>query len=80
MQIIAFIFLFTLLVLLCSGRAIAGEQNRWPTQEWQTSSPEQETFDGSLLAVLDTKFREGEYGYIDNMLMIKNGKIVFDKT
>ena len=47
---------------------------------WLYSSPSEESMNRDLLANLGEKFTEGQYGYIDHMLIIKNGKIVYEKS
>lgn len=47
---------------------------------WLYSSPSEESMNRDLLANLGEKFTEGQYGYIDHMLIIKNGTIVYEKS
>ena len=52
----------------------------WPTKEWAASSPEAEGLDGALLDKLDAEFASGARGQITGMLVIRNGKVVMDKS
>ncbi len=50
----------------------------WPGESWQTSTPEQEGLDGQAIAQLDEEFRAGKHGYVDSMLIIRNGRLAFE--
>jgi CubicO group peptidase (beta-lactamase class C family) len=50
----------------------------WPGEEWQRSAPEQEGLDARAIAQLDEEFRSGKHGYVDSMLIIRNGRMVFE--
>jgi CubicO group peptidase (beta-lactamase class C family) len=50
----------------------------WPGESWQTSTPEQEGLDGQAIAQLDEEFRAGKHGYIDSMLIVRNGRLAFE--
>ena len=52
----------------------------WPTEGWKTSTPEAQAVDVAPLAALDAEFAAGEHGYIDGMLVIRNGFIVYEKS
>ena len=52
----------------------------WPTKAWLYSSAEEQGMDGTLLASLDRKISNGDYGYVDHMLVIRNGYIVYDQS
>jgi CubicO group peptidase (beta-lactamase class C family) len=50
----------------------------WPGENWQGSTPEQEDLDAQAIAQLDEEFRSGKHGYVDSMLIIRNGRMVFE--
>ena len=52
----------------------------WPTRGWAVSSPEAEGLDGAVLDKLDAEFASGARGQITGMLVIRNGKVVIDKS
>ena len=52
----------------------------WPTKEWAASSPEAEGLDRAVLDTLDAEFASGARGQITGMLVIRNGKVVMDKS
>jgi CubicO group peptidase (beta-lactamase class C family) len=50
----------------------------WPSESWQTSTPEQEGLDGPAIRKLDEEFRAGKHGYVDSMLIVRNGRLAFE--
>jgi CubicO group peptidase (beta-lactamase class C family) len=50
----------------------------WPGEDWQMSTPEQEGLDAQAIARLDEEFRSGKHGYVDSMLIIRNGRLLFE--
>lgn len=52
----------------------------WPTREWAASSPEAEGLNGAALAALDAEFAAGTRGQVTGMLVVRHGKVVFDKS
>ena len=76
----------TIRILLCtllSAFTLAestNSQSQWPTQQWATSSPVAEGFDPERLAGFDAEIAAGKYGFVDHMLVIRHGKIVYDRA
>ena len=56
-----------------SGRAQNLDNPTWPTQEWLTSTPEEQGMDSSALARLVT---DGESQSFDSLLIVRHGRIV----
>lgn len=52
----------------------------WPTAGWPSSTPEAEGLDGAALSALDQEFASGSRGQITSMLVIRHGRVVFDKA
>lgn len=50
----------------------------WPDETWQTTTPEAEGLDSAAIAKLDAEFRNGEHGFVDSMLIIRNGRLAFE--
>ena len=70
-------------VVVLGGCAAAPEglpNSPWPTKEWAASSPEAEGLDRAVLDTLDAEFASGARGQITGMLVIRNGKVVMDKS
>src|SRR5262245_22944801 len=55
-------------------------QNQWPIKQWPTSTPAAVGLDGKALAELDADIAGGKYGYVDSMLVIRGGKVAFDRS
>lgn len=66
--------------LLGSSSGLAQSAAGWPTEGWKRSAPEAQGVDAAPLAALDAEFKAGKHGYIDSMLVIRNGFIVYEKT
>lgn len=70
--------LVLLLVCLCTTPAIAQEAP-WPTQGWTTATPASQGINGAPFETLDDGIRNGTYGYIDRMLVVRNGYLVVNE-
>ena len=68
-----------LVVALLMSSATAA-QDQWPTKRWPTSTPQVVGLDPKTLTDLDTDIASGKYGYVDSMLIIRHGKVVFDRS
>jgi CubicO group peptidase (beta-lactamase class C family) len=68
---------FILVIRLCCTAAYAQDEAEtiWPTQQWQTSSPEEQGMDSAALAKL-VEF--GSSRSFDSLLIARHGKIVMD--
>ena len=51
-----------------------------PAKTWPESSPRAEGLDPAPLEAFDRDLASGKYGYVDSMLVIRHGKVVFEKT
>src|SRR2546426_9876943 len=52
----------------------------WPGDAWPASAPEEQGMDSAALNALDSEFGSGRHGYIDGMLIVRHGDVVFDRT
>ncbi|MGH9392450.1 MAG: serine hydrolase domain-containing protein, partial [Vicinamibacteria bacterium] len=52
----------------------------WPTRGWKASTPEAEKVDAAVLEALHQELASGKHGYVDGMLVIRNGRVVFEKS
>lgn len=66
------------LCLLAAGAAWADDS--WPSRGWKTSTPEAQGLEASVLEKLDEELALGDHGYVDGMLVIRNGHVVHDKS
>jgi len=60
--------------------ASATAQNQWPTKSWPTATPQSVGLDAKALAELDADLASGKYGHIDSLLVIRHGKLVYDRA
>ncbi len=51
----------------------------WPTRAWSTSSAEQQGLQPSVFAELDRAIRSGAYGYVNRMVVVRNGLLVVNQ-
>jgi CubicO group peptidase (beta-lactamase class C family) len=68
------------LTFLPAVAVLAGPAVSWPTKGWPTSTPEDQGLDPALLASFDLELASGQHGYVDGMLVIRHGSVVFDKS
>jgi CubicO group peptidase (beta-lactamase class C family) len=67
--------------LLVAGAALSTIVNCGCGQvidDWEESTPEAEGMDIASLEQLDSEFRAGTHGNVDSMLIIRNGRIVYE--
>lgn len=69
--------LVTGLTLLSGTSVLAGTP--WPTEGWPESSPAEQGVNAAVLDRLHTEFASGKHGYVDSMLVIRNGHVVYEK-
>jgi CubicO group peptidase (beta-lactamase class C family) len=67
-------FVFTLI----AGAASA--QTTWPTKGWPTATPQAVGLNATVLDSLDREIAAGAYGNVDRMLVVRHGKVAFDKS
>jgi CubicO group peptidase (beta-lactamase class C family) len=51
----------------------------WPGETWPVSTPEAENVNGAVLDSIDAEIQAGEFGRIDHFLVIRHGKLIFDR-
>lgn len=67
--------------LLCALAATAGRaQSPWPTAGWPTATPEAVGLERAVLDSLDAEIRAGRYGHVDRMLVIRRGRLAWDRS
>ncbi|MBV9724640.1 MAG: serine hydrolase [Gammaproteobacteria bacterium] len=70
---------YVLMLGAASPAAHAGGKVPWPTHGWSTASPESVGLDVAVLAALDKDLAAGKYGYIDSLLVIRHGRIGYER-
>jgi CubicO group peptidase (beta-lactamase class C family) len=76
-------FLFGHLALvstLVAPMAQAQTERSWPTRGWSGASPADEGIDVSVLDAFDRELASGAHGYVDGMLVIRHGRVVYEKS
>lgn len=60
--------------------ALATQQGEpsWPGDSWVVSSPEAEGMNTAAIEQLDAEISSGKHGYIDSMLIVRHGRVVFE--
>lgn len=66
-------------VLLGAAPGAATQQAPWPTSGWMTSTPREQGLDPEPLEALDGRIRAGDFGYIDRVVVIRNGVRVLNE-
>lgn len=73
-------FAVTVLLSACLVAQSLTEQRQWPTKGWPSATPNDVGLDPKVLNELDADITAGKYGNIDSMLIIRHGKIAFDRS
>ena len=68
------------LILLPVAAALVEPAEAWPTKGWPASTPEAQGLDRAELESFDRELAAGQQGYVDSMLVIRHGSVVFDKS
>lgn len=58
---------------------LIGAEAPWPTAGWQTATPAEQGLDGARLEAFSTELAGERHGYIDGMLVVRHGKVVFQR-
>jgi len=56
------------------------QSDYWPKTEWRSSTPKEQGMDQTILENLHQEFVSGQHGYIDGMLLIRNGYVIYEKA
>jgi CubicO group peptidase (beta-lactamase class C family) len=60
--------------------AAAGGAQGYPGERWPTATPASVGVSGAVLDSIDAEIRSGRYGYVDRFLVIRRGRMVFDRS
>ena len=52
---------------------------QWPVKEWPSATPQSQSMNADSLKAFDDAIASGKYGYIDGMVITRNGKLVYQK-
>jgi len=60
--------------------AQSAARETWPTRSWPTATPQAVGLNAKVLDSLDAEIASGRYGNVDRLLVIRHGKIAYDKS
>ncbi len=67
-------------MILALAAAVSSPSVSWPTKAWPDSTPVAEGMDAAPLEAFDRELAAGRNGYVDSMLVIRHGKVVYEKS
>lgn len=67
------------MILVCWFSLSCQGQKIWPTEGWKKSSPATQGINEKYLSDLNKKITNGDYGYVDGFIVIRNGYLVYEK-
>lgn len=68
-----------LAVAVWSSATDVSAQAAWPTNAWERSLPAEQGMNPAQLKSLNADIRSGRFGYIDRMVVVRNGYLVVDE-
>ena len=70
---------FTLVISLLSFSVSLAEDKQWPSYEWDIATPESQRVNAAVLDQFDRAIASGKHGYVDEMMVYRNGHLVYQK-
>ncbi|MGE5414034.1 MAG: serine hydrolase domain-containing protein [Syntrophomonadaceae bacterium] len=70
----------TAAMIFALAAAVSSSSVSWPTKAWPDSTPAAEGMDAAPLQEFDRELSSGDNGYVDSMLVIRHGKVVYEKS
>jgi len=67
------------LIVCLFATSVAIARDAWPTRDWTMTTPPEVGLDARVLTAFDADISEGKYGYVDSLLVIRHGKIAFER-
>lgn len=67
------------LLLLVIATPLSAQEAGWPTDGWPTSTMAEQGVDAAPIQALIEAAREGTYGYVDRLVIVKHGYVVADE-
>ena len=68
-----------ILLALAAWASPLAAQRAWPARDWPSSTPAAEGVNAAVLDSLDAEISAGRYGLVDRMLVIRHGRVVYDR-
>lgn len=67
-------------IALAATASSAAAQKSWPAKEWPTGTPQSVGLNAAVLDSIDAEIAAGRYGLVDRMVVIRHGRLVYDKS
>ena len=67
------------LLLIAASATTSVAQQTWPTKGWPTATPQAVGLNAAVLDSIDREISSGTYGNVDRMLVIRHGRVAYDK-
>jgi CubicO group peptidase (beta-lactamase class C family) len=68
------------LLLVATATSVGSAQAPWPTKGWQTTTLQEVGLSAAVLDSIDAEIKAGRYGYVDRVLVIRGGRIAYDRS
>lgn len=68
-----------LLLLVAPGARPLAAQTPWPAEGWPRAEPEAVGLNPAVLDSIDAEIRAGEHGQVDRLLVIRRGRLAYDR-
>ena len=68
----------TFIFLTIQGNAVS--QYQWPEKEWTQATPRSQGMHADSLRAFDNDIASGKYGHVDEMIVTRHGKLVYQKA
>lgn len=75
----AFTALLGTLLIGIPGAPDARAQTAWPAERWPVATPRAVGLNAAVLDSIDAEIRAGRYGYVDRFLVIRRGRLAYDR-
>jgi CubicO group peptidase (beta-lactamase class C family) len=66
-------------LVVAAALAVSARQD-WPAREWPVASPAAVGLDAASLTRFDADIASGKYGHVDGMLVIRRGRMAFERA
>jgi CubicO group peptidase (beta-lactamase class C family) len=68
-----------LIIAACTVAQRSSAQTTWPTKQWPTATPQEVGIAKAVIDSIDSEIASGKYNYVDRMLVIRHGRVAFDR-
>ena len=68
-----------LIALPVRATSLPAQAGPWPDAEWPVAAPEEGGIDTAPLEALHSRVTDGQFGYVNRVLVVSGGRLVFDQ-